>query len=154
MTNRNWKLTKTGKLETHIKEGVSKKEYYLHNSLYEMSKIYRCLNVPQILKYNEETQTMTTVCVGKCNVADFYGEDNKCTPPTIFEKVREIIQLLYDSGIVYPDITGYNFIETGTEGKTKLWIFDFEHAEYLPKKTNDFVEEFLSGMDSWNPDFR
>ena len=71
-----------------------------------------------------------------------------------FKAVRVIIQLLYDSGVVYPDITGYNFIESKRNDKTKLWIFDFEHAEVYPKKPDEFVEEFLSGTNSWNPDFK
>ena len=148
-----WKLTKHGNLKVHVKKDVSKKEYIIHRQLYELSKVHKCLNVPKIISYNEETKTMQTVCVGKCNISDFYGEENHNVPTRIFHKVREIIQLLYDCGIVYPDITGYNFIETPDKNK-KIWIFDFEHAEYLPKTPNWFVEDFLEGVNSWNPDFR
>ena len=30
---------------------------------------------------------MTTVCVGKCNVSDFYGEDNDCISD-IYNKIE------------------------------------------------------------------
>ena len=69
------------------------------------------------------------------------------------EKIKNIIQILYDSGIIYPDITGYNFIESRRSKNINVWIFDFEHAEILPKP-NDFVEAFLGGLNDWNPDFR
>ena len=153
MGTKNWKITTHGNLKVHHKKGVSKKEYFIHSELYELSKVHKCLNVPKIISYNERTKTMKTVCVGTSNVSDFYGEENHNVPTRIFNKVREVIQLLYDSGVVYPDITGYNFIETPGKQK-KLWIFDFEHAEYLPKTPNWFVEEFLSGVNSWNPDFK
>ena len=148
-----WKLTKHGNLKIHEKKEVTLKEFRIHTLAYDLSKKHKCLNVPKIIKYNKKTKTMTTVCVGKCNVSDFYGEENHNAPTRIFDKVREVIQLLYDSGIVYPDITGYNFIESGIKRK-RLWIFDFEHAEYLPKTPNWFVEDFLGGHNSWNPDFR
>jgi tRNA A-37 threonylcarbamoyl transferase component Bud32 len=154
MANKQWKLSTSGNLKTHIKQGVSPKEYYIHSELYELSKVYKCLNVPRILNYNQDTETMTTVCVGTSNVSDFYGEESHKVPRRIFKAVRVIIQLLYDSGVVYPDITGYNFIESKRNDKTKLWIFDFEHAEVYPKKPDEFVEEFLSGTNSWNPDFK
>ena len=154
MVNGQWKLSTSGNLKTHIKHGVSSKEYYIHNELYKLSKVYKCLNVPRIVSYNQKTEIMTTVCVGTSNVSDFYGEESHRVPTRIFEAAREIIQLLYDSGVVYPDITGYNFIESKSKGKTKLWIFDFEHAELYPKEPNEFVEEFLSGTNSWNPDFK
>lgn len=154
MANRQWKLSTSGNLKTHIKQGVSPKEYYIHSELYELSRVYNCLNVPRILNYNQDTETMTTVCVGTNNVSDFYGEEEDKVPKRIFKAVRAIIQLLYDSGVVYPDITGYNFIESKSKGKTKLWIFDFEHAEVYPSEPNEFVEEFLLGTNSWNPDFK
>ena len=138
MSNRHWKLSTSGNLKTHIKQCVSFKEYYIHTELYKLSKNYSCLNVPKVISYNQDTETMTTICVGTSNVSDFYGEDDDKVPDRIFEAVRVIIQLLYDSGVVYPDITGYNFIESKNKGNTKLWIFDFEHAELYPKEENEF----------------
>ena len=89
MVNRQWKLSTSGNLKTHIKQGVSPKEYYIHGQLYELSKVYNCLNVPRILSYNQDTETMTTVCVGTSNVSDFYGEESHKVPRRIFKAVRE-----------------------------------------------------------------
>ena len=50
---------------------------------------HKCLNVPKIIKYNK-TKTMTTVCVGKCNVSDFYGEDKIGILYISFNKIREL----------------------------------------------------------------
>ena len=153
MGTKNWKITTHGNLKVHHKKGVSKKEYFIHSELYELSKVHKCLNVPKIISYNERTKTMKTVCVGTSNVFDFYGEENHNVPMRIFNKVREVIQLLYDSGVVYPDITGYNFIETPGKQK-KLWIFDFEHAEYLPKPLTgllkSFFQELIRGIPTLN----
>ena len=72
-------------------------------------------------------------------------------PDYIFAKIREIILKLYNNGILYPDITGYNFIEHKSNGK--VYILDFEHVTYVDQGENDFVTKFLNGYDGWNPDF-
>lgn len=150
-----WKIGKRGRLKTHIKNKVSRKEYLIHSEAYRIAKKYGdIINVPRILSYDEKKQQMTTVKVGKENVSDYYGEEFSSVPEEVTEKIRNIIQILYDSGIIYPDITGYNFIESRRSKNKRVWIFDFEHAEILPKKPNDFVEEFLGGLNDWNPDFR
>ena len=59
-------------------------------------------------------------------LSDFYGEAATNISNELFNKIREIIQLLYDNCIEYPDITGYNFIEK----YNKLWIIYFEQASY------------------------
>lgn len=152
MVKSTWKLTTHGNIKTHTKTGVTTKEHHLHSELYELSRIYTCLNVPKIISYDARSQTMVTIKVGTNNVSDAYGEESSKVPQSTFNNVRKVIQLLYDVGVVYPDITGYNFIESGN--RKKLWIFDFEHAEVYPKTTNEFVEAFLNGENSWNPDFK
>ena len=94
--------------------------------------MHKCLNVPKIISYNERTKTMKTVCVGTSNVSDFYGEENHNVPTRIFNKVREVIQLLYDCGVVYPDITGYNFIET--PGKKKNFGYSISNTLNIYQK--------------------
>ena len=89
------------------------------------------------------------VKVGLMNVADFYGEKAEDIGKELFAKIRAIIQTLYEYNILYIDITGYNFIENANT----LWIIDFEHASYNPKRKNKFVERFLQGADEWNPEF-
>ena len=59
-----------------------------------------------------------------------------------------MIQVLYI--LILLDIISLNLVlnEKG------YGYFNFEHAEYLPKTPNWFVEDFLGGHNSWNPDFR
>ena len=69
--------------------------------------------------------------------------------------IINILIYLYENNIVYPDITGYNFIvEEITE---KLWLVDYEHSFFLLfssyNEHNQFVEEFIQGKPSWNPYF-
>ena len=68
------------------------------------------------------------------------------------KKIQKIVKTLYDNNIVYPDITGYNFIEV--DGK--VWIIDFEHAEFKPLVTDEdeHVKLFINGYNEWNPEFR
>ena len=84
------------------------------------------------------------------NVADFYGDKNRDTSPELFEKIRDIIKTLYENNIVYPDITGYNFIEYNNE----VWIIDFEHSNFKPLLSDEFVLEFINGANKWNPQFK
>ena len=44
-------------------------------------------------------------------VSDFYGALSRDVPEHVFRRVREILTILYNHNIYYPDITGYNFIE-------------------------------------------
>jgi tRNA A-37 threonylcarbamoyl transferase component Bud32 len=89
------------------------------------------------------------------SVSDYYGENNSDISPELFENIRNIIALLREKNIIYPDITGYNFVKYNR----KLWIIDFEHANHvLSLKENDenkmFVHSFLNGLNEWNPNFR
>jgi len=80
-----------------------------------------------------------------------YGESSSKISLDIFDEIRAIIQGLFEHGIIYPDITGYNFIEWDN----KIWIFDFGDA-YFKKGNNDntFVNKFLLGYNGWNSVFR
>jgi hypothetical protein len=82
-----------------------------------------------------------------------YGDDPADIPDWIWEQIRLIIQILYDEeGIEYVDITPYNFMESNR----KIYILDFGDARYIPETDepiNWFLEEFLEGTNSWNPDF-
>ncbi len=129
----------------YTKENVSLKEYKIHAIVYDLGIV----NVPKIINYNKKTKQLKMVKVGIMNVADFYGEKAGDICAELFAKIRAIIQTLYEHNILYSDITGYNFIENDK----KLWIIDFEHAIYNPKRKNKFVERFLAGADEWNPEF-
>jgi tRNA A-37 threonylcarbamoyl transferase component Bud32 len=90
--------------------------------------------------------------VAGMSVSDFYGENFEDVPCDTMDKIRSVVQSLKDHNIIYPDITGYNFIEVNK----KIWVIDFEHARFgfSPKQTDTFVDKFLSGLPSWNPRFK
>jgi tRNA A-37 threonylcarbamoyl transferase component Bud32 len=129
----------------YTKENVSLKEYKIHAYVYDLNIV----NIPKIIYYNKKTKQMKMVRVGVMSVSDFYGEKAADISVELFARIRAIIQTLYNHNILYIDITGYNFIENDK----KLWIIDFEHARYNPKRINKFVERFLGGDDEWNPEF-
>jgi RIO-like serine/threonine protein kinase len=82
-----------------------------------------------------------------------YGDEPGDIPDWIWEQIRLIIQILYDEeGIEYVDITPYNFMQSNG----KIYVIDFGDARYIPETDepiNWFLEEFLEGTNSWNPDF-
>lgn len=129
----------------YVKENVSQHEYDIHQYVYNLGIV----NVPKIIEYDTLTKRMKMVHVGAMNISDFYGEKATDITHELFDKIRVIIQKLYDNNILYIDITGYNFIEINNE----IWIIDFEHATYNPTKKNKFVEKFLKGFNGWNPEF-
>jgi tRNA A-37 threonylcarbamoyl transferase component Bud32 len=129
----------------YTKENVSLQEYKIHAYVYDLGIV----NIPKIVHYNKKTKQMVMVKVGLMNVADFYGSLAADITADMFARIRAIIQTLYDHDILYIDITGYNFVESGNT----VWILDFEHARYNAKRKNAFVERFLGGADEWNPEF-
>ena len=137
---------------TYTKQCVSFKEFAMHDYIYNLSQESNgILNVPKIIDYNTETQTMIMENVPHMCVSDFYGEDAENISTDLFDQIREVIRFLYTNHIIYPDITGYNFIEC--EGK--LWIIDFEHSDFKTHEKNTFVENFVLHDDycEWNPWF-
>jgi tRNA A-37 threonylcarbamoyl transferase component Bud32 len=130
----------------YVKENVSLCEYKIHKYVYNL----KIVNVPKIKSYNKKTKQLKMVRVGTMSLSDYYGETEEHISEDLFDRIRNIIQTLYNHDILYIDITGYNFIEN----HDKLWIIDFEHATYNhPRKTNEFVERFLEGHNGWNPEF-
>jgi RIO-like serine/threonine protein kinase len=84
-------------------------------------------------------------------LSDKYGDVAKDTPESIWNKIRDMLSALYDEGIEYVDITPYNFMET-KDGDIK--IIDFGDAKYTDGEINWFLDEFLEGLNEWNPDFK
>ena len=130
----------------YIKKEVSLKEYEMHKHVYSLGLV----NVPKILAYDRDTKIMLMEKVNNMNISDYYGENESDITPELFKKIRKIIKTLYNNNIVYPDITGYNFIEH----EKRIWIIDFEHSNFKPLLRDDFVVEFIGGLDSWNPEFK
>ena len=120
----------------------------MHKHVYSLGIV----KTPEILAYNRDTQVMLMKKINYMNVADYYGDEDTDTSPNLFNKIRDIIKTLYDNNIVYPDITGYNFIEYNKE----VWIIDFEHANFKPLVSDDdgFVIDFINGLNKWNPRFK
>jgi len=86
-------------------------------------------------------------------LADVYGEDPDDLPTWIWDRIRTMVKtLLYEEGIEYIDITPYNFIEKNN----RIYMIDFGDAKYT--KPNEliswFLEEFIEGENSWNPDYK
>lgn len=91
--------------------------------------------------------------LGKNTLYDLYGDDPDDIPSWIWEAIRFMLRVLFDEeGIEYIDITPYNFMQVGD----KVYIIDFGDAKYYNSEvgTNWFLQLFLDGSNSWNPDFR
>ena len=125
----------------YTKKNVSSHEYKLQQYVYELGIV----NVPKIISYQKKTMKMEKI--NHPTIADNYGEDFNNVPNHIVEKVRKTVELLFQHSIVYPDITGYNFMYD--ENADILWIIDFEHATQI----DPFVAEFIGGKNTWNPSF-
>jgi tRNA A-37 threonylcarbamoyl transferase component Bud32 len=130
----------------YIKKDVSMKEYEMHKHVHSLGIV----NTPKILAYDRDSKVMIMEKVNYMNVSDYYGEKETDISPELFKKIRQIIQTLYDNNIVYPDITGYNFIEFDK----RIWIIDFEHSNFKPLLKDEFVVKFINGLNKWNPRFK
>ena len=128
------------------------KEFKMHEYIYQLSQdpLSRgILNVPKIIHYDIAEKTLVMEDVGFMNLADFYGEDESNIDPALFARIREIIKFLYNNHVVYPDITGYNFIEKGSV----IWLIDFGDADFKTHAKDTFVERFIrdNSYNRWNP---
>ena len=130
-----------------IKSDVSFHEYNMHNYIYNL----KILNIPKIINYDKNLKQMAMVSlIPSMSLSDYYGEEINQVPEHIVNIVRLMIKKLQDHNITYPDITGYNFINHDN----KIWIIDFEHCYFDFEKSDDFVNKFINGINSWNPYFR
>ena len=133
----------------YIKHNVLEHEYAMHKHIYHLGIV----NTPKIIAYDRETKVMVMEKINFMNLSDFYGEDAKNISSELFAKIKAIIKTLYINNIVYPDITGYNFVEYDD----KIWILDFEHADFRPHLHDAFVEQFIADKplkQKWNPQFK
>jgi len=130
-----------------IKSNVSFHEYNMHNYIYNL----KILNVPKIISYDKDKKELTMEKISGMNLSDFYGENIIDVPCNIIKEVQTIIKTLKFYNIIYPDITGYNFIKSNN----KIWIIDFEHSYFCFDSQNydPFVDKFIQGTKLWNPDF-
>ncbi len=140
----------------HIKSDVLNHEYNMHNYIYNM--LGDKINLPKPIHYNRSTLQLSMEMIPGLSVADSYGDEATDCPERVMNEIRRIIRILKEKNIIYPDITGYNFIET-SDGK--VWIIDFEHCYFDFQNNNDsitisdinFVDKFISGYNIWNFEF-
>ncbi len=121
------------------------------NNEIEIQTIVSMLGFAPNILYNYWNNGATYIAMTKIKgmtLADFYGSRNIDIPTSIWNEVRKIVQTLYNNGIEYVDITPYNFMIDDNE---KIWIIDFEHAKKIQQ--NWFLNTFLNGANTWNPDF-
>ena len=140
------------------KKCVSEEEYIIYKYVFDLNIV----NIPKLINYDKDKKIMTTEKIMSLDLSNNYGEEledlNDNQKEYIYDNIREIIITLYKNNIIYPDITGYNFIE---DKDGKIWIIDFEHAikfnnneEHDEDYNVEFVKKFMGGLNSWNPDFR
>ena len=94
-----------------FKKNVSLKEYKIYKYLDNLNLNF----IPKLFDYDKNTCTLRTLKINGISISDYYGEAFEEIPEHIINKIRDIIKQLYDIGIIYPDITGYNFIEDNTK---------------------------------------
>ena len=125
------------------KHNVEPAEYRVHKMVYNAGII----NVPKIYSYDEKEKILVMQKICNISVADFYGEDISNVPDKIVLDIQAQIKKLYEFGLCYPNITGYNFIEK--DGK--VFVINFKHAYF---NTEDpFVEKFIDDAREWNPEY-
>ena len=138
-------------MDTYTKVNVTPYEYALHAHIENIENI----KFPKLITYDIFKSTLVMEKINGLNISDFYGENAKDVPNKVFERIQYIIITLYNNNIIYPDITGYNFI---LDNIGEVWIIDFEHAVISENIKEDikkypFVKKFIDGTNEWNPDF-
>lgn len=137
------------------------------------SKMYQYLNtldlpfIPKFYGYDKKSCILSTRRIhGHC-LADKYGDCYDDLPEHVKLKTKEIIIELYKYGVVYPNVTGYNFIE---DVNKKIWLVNFKYSfgvnNYKQGFEDDesdivdykehvlFVKKFCFEHEtSWNPYF-
>jgi tRNA A-37 threonylcarbamoyl transferase component Bud32 len=136
-------------------------------------KMYKYLNdknynfIPKLFNYDKKNKILKTQLIKGNNVANIYGEEYSELPQNITIQIKNIILKLFQDNIIYPDITGYNFI---VDNNSKVWIIDFEHSFYKSNFNSinnnnlyteqdqqhyNFVYDFcFNGLNNWNPYFK
>ena len=126
-----------------IKENVTIDEYNLYTHIESLNIV----NIPHIIDYNIENNSLITEKIPNMSISNYYGEKFSDIPIRVAQGIRAIIKKLYDNGVYYNDITGYNFIEWHDE----IWIVDVEHASLDKTACEPFIEKLINGHNGWNP---
>ena len=134
-----------------IKHNVEHHEFLMHHYIYHL----KILNVPKIYEYDSIQKILVMESINGENLSHNWGEKASDVPPELFQKVIDIVRILVKHQILYPDLTGYNFVQ---DSKTygKIWIIDFEHSSFMKSKeiNNIHLLNIYNGNQIWNPDFK
>ena len=86
---------------------------------------------------------------------ELFGDEARDIPKNVWNQIRHIVrELYYKEGIVYVDITPYNFM---MDENDDVFIIDFGDAYYEEEGQirNWFHEQFIDDCTNmWNPDFK
>ena len=141
-----------------VKKDVEYREYFLHSWVYSLvenlnkSKETRVkIKVPKIIEYDQKNKILTMQQLNGDNLSNIFGDNLKDVPKEYINIIRNFIQILDAYLIDYVDITGYNFMLV----KKHLYLIDFGHAKCRDKhvNTDKFIEKFINGEETWNPEF-
>lgn len=143
-------------MNVFVKNAVLPHENDMHTRIHDLF-IDSNINVPKPIAYSANKKALTMELIKGMSLSDWYGEkfeDVERENPDAVAEVRRIVRTLHQAGIVYPDITGYNFMIEEASGN--MWIIDFEHAAVVGAVDDTFVRQFMraeGGVNSWNSDF-
>jgi tRNA A-37 threonylcarbamoyl transferase component Bud32 len=138
-----------------IKRNVKLHEYLIYKYVLNIGFKF----VPNIFEYDKINEILTTLKINNLSISDIYGEEFENVPKIYIKQIKNIIKQLFEKNIIYPDITGYNFI---IDKLDKVWIVDFGDCFYYDNKSTEyidsnehiiFVKQFINNPDKWNPYF-
>ena len=134
-----------------IKHNVEHHEFLMHHYIYHL----KILNVPKIYEYDSIQKILVMESINGENLSHNWGENASDVPTELFQKVIDIVRTLVKHQILYPDLTGYNFVQD-SETYGKIWIIDFEHSSFMKSKeiNNIHLLNIYNGNQIWNPDFK
>jgi predicted Ser/Thr protein kinase len=147
-------------MPTFIKKEVEYNEYFIHAWAYSLLKDLSKkedtnikIHIPKIISYDKKSKVLIMQHISGDNLSNIYGEEILEVPIKVINIIRKCLYLFHLYLVEYIDITGYNFMLDKNEN---LWIIDFEHATTrLPTDIpNPFLQEFINGKLSWNPEFK
>ena len=116
-------------------------------------------STPEVINYNPTTHELKLSKINGMSLADMYGEDINEISENILKSIKNLLQKLWDNGILYRDVTAYNFM---IDDDGEIYIVDFEHAVLLRESSKveycsdrNYVSKFLKGeIVDWNENFK
>lgn len=105
------------------------------------------------IKYERDHAVLAVEEIKEMCLADMYGEKAGDLPESIWEKIRDALQLLYDEeGIEYVALSPYNFVER-EDGSICITNFGDAFIGDGDDEIDPVLQDFLDGANEWNEDF-